>query len=107
MKGVISFLFTPKGLHNLAQGKRSVALGMGAANHPTLKGLDKTSIIAQILCNPFRVESRVSYFPRVAEAATLGFDVQPLRGKFVRFIASTPNLGTTVLTRHSSPITNH
>jgi hypothetical protein len=74
--------FTPKGLHIKAGGRASRTPGNGhTPNTPTPKGLHKSAALA--LCNPCRVDGRALPFPRV-RSATLGFVVQPLRGKEAR-----------------------
>jgi len=90
-------LLYPEGVGQHSPGSRERTLGTPVAHvRSTLKGLHKARGNAAILSNPFRVETtRVSRQPRVAEAATLGCDVKPLRGNNVRSQDSSGKFGTT------------
>src|SRR5216684_3869297 len=51
-----SDLFTPKGLHNTAQGKRSAALGYQRHRRPYPERVAQKGEKTWILSNPFRVD---------------------------------------------------
>src|SRR5947209_6065917 len=80
-KGKPSFLRTPKGLHLLAQGCRAAAtLGRKDDHWPTPKGLHRPD--GKRGFNPFGVGRRFATFSQGSRfAATLGFEMRPLRGK--------------------------
>jgi tetratricopeptide (TPR) repeat protein len=66
-------LFTPKWLHNAAQGKRSAALGKRVPRKPNPEGVvQDPGETRPGLCNPFRVGMLANRNPRVAEAASQG-----------------------------------
>jgi hypothetical protein len=80
--------FTPKGLHLKAQGKRSATLREFAATRvlPTLKGY---ITVAATVIQPFqgrptawrRPICMAPAHPQGGASLTLGFEMQPLRGK--------------------------
>ena len=86
-------VFTPKGLNNTAQGKQSAALGQRILRTPTLKGCTKNPEETwRLFVQPFQGKNGANHNPRVAEAATLGCDVKPLRGKELTGSVSCANL---------------
>src|SRR5271170_944222 len=75
LSSIASSVFTPKGLHHIAQGCHT-RLPWVIDRMPCLlrRGLHRF--------NPFRGRSNIVRLPRVAAgAATLGYVMQPLRGK--------------------------
>ena len=72
--------FTPKGLNNPAQGKRSTALGIEGEAFSNPERVAEQPRKQVILSNPCRVAKNAHQAPRVAAASTLGCDVKPLWG---------------------------
>ena len=78
-------LFTPKGLHNTVQGCRAAAT-LGDEPQTTYpEGVASNSTYR--LCNPFRVGNPFACRTQGSReyAATLGYGMQPLRGKDLEF----------------------
>src|SRR5581483_9239398 len=77
-------VFTPKALHNIAQGRERSERTLGSSHHgnvSTLKGSDNEP--GSVL-HAFRVQKKLGRDTQgaLAALATLGFDLKPLRGKY-------------------------
>jgi hypothetical protein len=82
-KGINARVFTPKAFNSEAQGRRASGAPWGQKPKRTITPKALHKYVDGMLCNPCGVKdsTRIRYPGCAAYAATLGFGVEPLRGK--------------------------